>query len=111
MDGGAERTWMYSQRVLERPSPHAPATEPDGKSIKTPELRCMVSEDGRTKVLEDLELARTRTEQLICTLSEAQLDVPYHPGVNPPLWEMGHSAFFYEDRKSTRLNSSHVRIS
>src|SRR5690554_7164222 len=96
MDGGAERTWMYSQHVLERPSPHAPATEPDGKSIKTPELRCMVSEDGRTKVLEDLELARTRTEQLICTLSEAQLDVPYHPGVNPPLWEMGHSAFFYE---------------
>lgn len=22
--------------------------------------------------------------------------MPYHPGVNPPLWEMGHSAFFYE---------------
>ena len=29
-------------------------------------------------------------------MPEQQLDVPYHPGVNPPLWEMGHSAFFYE---------------
>ncbi|MDX5387676.1 MAG: hypothetical protein LPK24_14215, partial [Marinobacter sp.] len=33
MDGGAERTGMYSQRVLERPSPPAHITEPDGKRI------------------------------------------------------------------------------
>ncbi|MFV8569931.1 selenoneine synthase SenA [Marinobacter sp. SBS5] len=50
----------------------------------------------KAQLLEELALARTRTEQLINSLSDAQLDVPYHPGVNPPLWEMGHSAFFYE---------------
>ena len=34
--------------------------------------------------------------QLVDTLADDQLQVPYHPGVNPPLWEMGHSSFFYE---------------
>jgi len=50
----------------------------------------------KAQLLDELALARTRTEQLINSLSDTQLDVPYHPGVNPPLWEMGHSAFFYE---------------
>ncbi|MCG7198305.1 SUMF1/EgtB/PvdO family nonheme iron enzyme [Marinobacter pelagius] len=56
----------------------------------------MRSDDVKNSLLAELEQARTRTERLICTLSEDELDVPYHPGVNPPLWEMGHSAFFYE---------------
>jgi|GEM_PF-84644 len=30
------------------------------------------------------------------TLTDAQRDLAYHPGVNPPVWELGHSAFFYE---------------
>ncbi|WP_144820559.1 selenoneine synthase SenA [Marinobacter piscensis] len=53
-------------------------------------------EDTKARLLAELELARTRTAQLIHSLSDAQLEVPYHPGVNPPLWEMGHAAFFYE---------------
>lgn len=56
----------------------------------------MRSEDVKANLLAELELARVRTERLILTLPEDKLDVPYHPGVNPPLWEMGHSAFFYE---------------
>lgn len=56
----------------------------------------MQSDDVKANLLAELEQARSRTERLICTLPEDKLDVPYHPGVNPPLWEMGHSAFFYE---------------
>lgn len=50
----------------------------------------------KTGLLAELETARQRTRELITSLAEGQLDVPYHPGVNPPLWEMGHAAFFYE---------------
>lgn len=50
--------------------------------------------------LEDLrcELENTdrRTLALIEDLTDAQLDVPYHRGINPPVWELGHCAFFYE---------------
>ncbi len=34
--------------------------------------------------------------ELVEGLSEAQLAVPYERGINPPLWELGHAAFFYE---------------
>lgn len=51
---------------------------------------------NRAQLLAELALTRKRTRELITSLDEQQLDVPYHPGVNPPLWEMGHAAFFYE---------------
>lgn len=50
----------------------------------------------KSALLAELDLTRKRTRELITTLGEEQLDVAYHPGVNPPLWEMGHAAFFYE---------------
>ncbi|WP_227520237.1 selenoneine synthase SenA [Marinobacter sp. LV10R510-11A] len=50
----------------------------------------------KAELLAELALTRKRTRELITSLDEQQLDVPYHPGVNPPLWEMGHAAFFYE---------------
>lgn len=50
----------------------------------------------KANLLAELEHARQRTRALITSLPEDRLDVPYHPGVNPPLWEMGHAAFFYE---------------
>ncbi|XKH01871.1 SUMF1/EgtB/PvdO family nonheme iron enzyme [Marinobacter nauticus] len=56
----------------------------------------MVAEDYKEQLLGELEQARSRTLRLIESLPAEKLDVPYHPGVNPPLWEMGHSAFFYE---------------
>ncbi|WP_250831540.1 selenoneine synthase SenA [Marinobacter sediminum] len=54
------------------------------------------AQPARDELLAELEHTRQRTRRLITSLSEGQLDVPYHPGVNPPLWEMGHAAFFYE---------------
>lgn len=49
---------------------------------------------------DDLIHALNNTQQkivaLINTLSDDELKIPYHPGVNPPLWEVGHAAFFFE---------------
>ncbi|WP_417545350.1 selenoneine synthase SenA [Marinobacter sp.] len=50
----------------------------------------------KAELLAELALTRQRTRELITSLDNQQLEVPYHPGVNPPLWEMGHAAFFYE---------------
>jgi iron(II)-dependent oxidoreductase len=47
-------------------------------------------------LLEELDRTDRRTVALLEDLSEGQLDVPYDRGINPPLWELGHSAFFYE---------------
>ncbi|WP_339799587.1 selenoneine synthase SenA [uncultured Marinobacter sp.] len=47
-------------------------------------------------LLDLLATTRDRTLALVDSLADDQLNVPWHPGVNPPLWEMGHAAFFYE---------------
>jgi iron(II)-dependent oxidoreductase len=46
--------------------------------------------------LGDLLDARARTLALFCDLSEAQLTVPVLEIINPPLWEIGHIAYFAE---------------
>ena len=50
----------------------------------------------RESLLRALDQTRERMVELVGSLSESQLSVPYHPGVNPPVWEMGHATFFYE---------------
>lgn len=50
----------------------------------------------KADLLAELARTRRRTRELITSLGQRRLEVPYHPGVNPPLWEMGHAAFFYE---------------
>ena len=40
--------------------------------------------------------ARARTLALISDLEDDRLEVPHMPGVNPPRWELGHVAFFFE---------------
>ncbi len=40
--------------------------------------------------------ARARTLALISDLEDEQLEVPHRPDVNPPRWELGHVAFFFE---------------
>jgi len=37
-----------------------------------------------------------RMRALVDGLTEEQREVPYERGINPPVWEMGHCAFFYE---------------
>jgi iron(II)-dependent oxidoreductase len=48
------------------------------------------------ELLEELDRTDRRTRALIEELTPEQLDVPYDRGVNPPVWELGHCAFFYE---------------
>lgn len=43
-----------------------------------------------------LDHAYRRLLALIESLDDARLRVPYHPGINPPVWEGGHTAFFLE---------------
>ena len=50
----------------------------------------------RETLINALHQTRDRMKELVCSLDEEQLSVPHHPGVNPPVWEMGHAAFFYE---------------
>ncbi|MHC4959587.1 MAG: selenoneine synthase SenA [Planctomycetota bacterium] len=47
-------------------------------------------------ILAELDNTDRRTLELIEDLTDKQLAVPYEPGINPPLWELGHAAFFYE---------------
>lgn len=45
---------------------------------------------------DELENTHRRTMQLFEDLDDSQLAVPYERGINPPIWELGHAAFFYE---------------
>jgi ergothioneine biosynthesis protein EgtB len=40
--------------------------------------------------------AHERTWAILVDLEPGQWRVPYHPGINPPLWEYGHVAWFTE---------------
>lgn len=40
--------------------------------------------------------ARARTLELLDSMADGQLTVPRLPTINPPLWEAGHAAFFFE---------------
>jgi iron(II)-dependent oxidoreductase len=51
---------------------------------------------SRSEIECSLDASYRRVVALIDSLDDAQLRVPYHPGINPPLWEGGHAAFFYE---------------
>jgi iron(II)-dependent oxidoreductase len=52
--------------------------------------------DNRQALVETLDQTQQRMVDLVTQLTDDQLDVPYHVGVNPPVWEAGHAAFFYE---------------
>ena len=47
-------------------------------------------------LLAELDRTDRLTRVLLDDLSDEQLSVPYDRGINPPLWELGHTAFFYE---------------
>lgn len=47
-------------------------------------------------LLAELNRSDRLTRSLLDDLSDEQLAVPYDRGINPPLWELGHTAFFYE---------------
>lgn len=55
---------------------------------------------GTMNTLQDIahefEKVDRRSRELLADLSDDELSVPYERGINPPIWELGHSAFFYE---------------
>ena len=59
---------------------------------------------------QELDKTDRRTRELIDDLSAEQLDVPYHRGINPPIWELGHSAFFYEYFLLRKLGRAEPRM-
>lgn len=48
------------------------------------------------QVLQSIDQTHREMMDLLNDLEEEQLDVPFERGINPPIWEVGHSAFFYE---------------
>lgn len=48
------------------------------------------------RLIEVFDDTDAKTFALLDDLTEEQLAVPYERGINPPIWELGHSAFFYE---------------
>lgn len=57
----------------------------------------MSEEIWRKQTLQTLlRQTRQRILALVDGLTDAHREIPYHPGINPPVWELGHSAFFYE---------------
>ena len=52
--------------------------------------------NNKDDLIHELNNTQQKIIALINTLSDDELNIPYHPGVNPPLWEVGHAAFFFE---------------
>jgi iron(II)-dependent oxidoreductase len=52
--------------------------------------------NNKQGLITELKNTQQKIVDLVDTLSDAELAMPYHPGVNPPLWEIGHAAFFFE---------------
>ncbi len=52
--------------------------------------------NDKQSLIQALKSTHQKVVDLVNTLSDDQLSMPYHPGVNPPLWEIGHAAFFFE---------------
>lgn len=47
-------------------------------------------------LLKELCNTHRKINYLIESLSDEELQMPYHPWVNPPLWELGHASYFFE---------------
>ncbi|MFN7505868.1 MAG: DinB family protein, partial [Limnobacter sp.] len=52
--------------------------------------------NNKQSLLDSLQQSRERVLALVNSLSAQQTQVPYLPGINPPIWELGHAAFFFE---------------
>ena len=63
-----------------------------------------------TELLRDLDETDRRMRELLSDLDEQQLNVPCEAGINPPIWEMGHAAFFYELFLLRELGDSTARM-
>lgn len=51
---------------------------------------------SKNDLLSALDEVDQTTLGLLESLTDEQFTVPFEPGINPPIWELGHAAFFYE---------------
>lgn len=52
--------------------------------------------NNKKSLIQELKNTQKKTVDLVDSLTDEEISIPYHPGANPPLWEIGHSMFFYE---------------
>ena len=62
------------------------------------------------QIAAELDEVDRRSRALLEDLSDEQLAVPYERGINPPIWELGHAAFFYEYFLLRELGGSAPRM-
>jgi iron(II)-dependent oxidoreductase len=56
----------------------------------------VIGMNDMASLLRELDISCQRMTSLATSLSADQLAVPMLPGINPPVWELGHGAFFFE---------------
>ena len=61
-------------------------------------------------LLPSFEEADARIRDLVESLDDTQRRVPYEPGINPPIWELGHAAFFFEFFLLRELYGGEIRM-
>ncbi len=66
--------------------------------------------NSREEIALELDEVDRRARSLLDDLDESQLAVPYSRGINPPIWELGHVAFFYEYFLLRQLGGSEARM-
>jgi len=52
--------------------------------------------NDKNSLIQALTETHQTIRRLVTSLSGDELSVAYHRGINPPLWELGHAAFFFE---------------
>jgi iron(II)-dependent oxidoreductase len=52
--------------------------------------------NNKQSLLASLQQSREHVLELLNSLDARQAKVPYLSGINPPIWEVGHAAFFFE---------------
>jgi len=52
--------------------------------------------NDKKSLLKALAATHFELSELVLSLTNQQRSPPYHPGINPPIWEWGHTAFFHE---------------
>ena len=53
--------------------------------------------NDKQSLIKELNNTQLKLVGLVDSLTDDELAIAYHPGVNPPLWEIGHAAAFYEE--------------
>jgi len=62
--------------------------------------------NDQRSLLYTLDQSFERALNLLNSLATHQLEVPYSPGINPPVWEIGHAAFFFENFILQKLDAA-----